>query len=62
MPDRVESLREVDSSRNCPRTRLKFVKPIRDGLRKIKNLIEGKPSRAKTGLTGRENGVGFPKE
>ena len=37
MPDRVESFREIDSSKNCPRARLGFVKPVRNGLKKIKN-------------------------
>ena len=39
MPDRVEKLKEVDSSKNRPRARLGIVKPIRDELRKIQNLI-----------------------
>ena len=57
MPDRVESLREVTRSKNSPKVRLGFVKPIRIGLKKIKNLIEGRPSRAETGLAGKENEV-----
>ena len=39
MPDRVKSFREIDSRQDRPRARPGFVKPIRDGLRKIKNLI-----------------------
>ena len=39
MPDRVESFREIDSRQDRPRARPGFVKPIRDGLRKIKSLI-----------------------
>ena len=39
MPDRVESFGEIDSRENCPRARPGFVKPIRNGLRKIQNLI-----------------------
>ena len=40
VPDGVESFREVDSSENRPRARLGFVKPNRDGMRKLRNLIE----------------------
>ena len=54
MPDRVESLRQVDRGKNRPRTRLGFVKPIQNGVRKIKNLIKSRPSRAETGLAGKE--------
>ena len=36
---RVKSFGEVDNSENRPRARPGFVKPIRNGLRKIKNLI-----------------------
>ena len=39
MPDRVESFREIDSRQDRPRATPGFVKPIRNGLRKIKNLI-----------------------
>ena len=39
VPDRVESFREIHSSKNCPRARPGFVKPIQDGLRKEQNLI-----------------------
>ena len=35
MPDRVESFGEVNSSKNRPRTRLQYVKSIRNRLRKI---------------------------
>ena len=52
MPDRVKSFREINSSEDRPRARLVFVEPIRDGLRKIKNLIQSRPSRAETGLAG----------
>ena len=48
MPDRVETLREIDHSKNCIRARLGFAKPIRNGLRKINNLIESRPSKAET--------------
>ena len=37
VPDRVESFGEVDSSKNRPRTRLGFVKPIYNGLSKDQN-------------------------
>ena len=62
MPDRVKSFGEIDSRENRPRARPGFVKPIRNGLRKIKNLIKCRPTRAETGLTGRENGIRFQKE
>ena len=39
MPDRVKSFREIDSRQDRPRARPGFVKPIRNGLRKIQNLI-----------------------
>ena len=61
-PDRVESFQEVDSSKNRPRTRPGFVKPIRNGLRKVENLTKSRPSRAETGLAGRENGIRLQKE
>ena len=62
MPDRVKSFREIDSRQDRPRARPGFVKPIRNGLRKVQNLIECRPFRAETGLTGRENGIRFQKE
>ena len=62
MPDRVKSFGEIDSRENCPRARPGFVKPIQNGLRKVQNLIKGSPSRAETGLAGRENGIRFQKE
>ena len=52
VPGRFKSLGEVDSSRNRRRARLQFVKPIRYGLRKIKNLIKSRG----------ENGIRLPKE
>ena len=39
MPDRVKSFREIDSRQDRPRARSGFVKPVRNGLRKIQNLI-----------------------
>ena len=62
MPDRVKSFREIDSRENRPRDRPGFVKPIRNGLRKIQNLIKCRPTRAETGLAGRENGIRLQKE
>ena len=62
MPDRVESFREINSREGCPRARPGFVKLIQNGLRKVKNLIKCRPSRAETGLAGRENGIRFQKE
>ena len=52
MPDRVKSFREIDSRQNRPRARPGFVKPIRNGLRKVQNLIKCRPSRVETGLYG----------
>ena len=59
MPDRVESLREIDHRKNRSRARFGFVKPIRNGPRTKLNLIESRPLRAETGLAGRENEVRF---
>ena len=59
MPDRVKSFQEIDSKQDRPRARPGFVKPIRNVLRKVQNLIECKPSRAETGLAGRKNGIRF---
>ena len=39
MPDRIKSFGEIDSRENRPRARPGFVKPIRNGLRKVKNSI-----------------------
>ena len=39
MPDRVKSFREINSRENRARARSGFVKPIRNGLRKVQNLI-----------------------
>ena len=39
MPDRVKSFREINSREDRPRAPPGFVKPIRNRLRKIKNLI-----------------------
>ena len=57
MPDRIKSFREIDSRQDRPRARSGFVKPIQNGLRKEQDLIKGRPSRAETGLAGRENGT-----
>ena len=55
MPDRIERFREIDSRENRPRARPRFVKPIQNGLRKVQNLIECRPTREETGLAGKEN-------
>ena len=39
MSDRVKSFREIDSRQDRPRARPGFVKPIRNKLRKVQNLI-----------------------
>ena len=46
MPDRVKSFREINSRQDRPRARPGFVKLIRNGLRKVQNLIKCRPSRA----------------
>ena len=61
MPDRVKSFGEIDSTQDRPRARPGFVKPIRNGLRKVQNLIKCRLSKAETSLTGRENGIRFRK-
>ena len=62
MPDKVKSFRDINSRENRPRARPGFVESIRNGLRKVKNLIKCRPTRAETGLVGRENGIRFQKE
>ena len=62
MLDRVKSFREIDSRQDCPRARPGFVKPNRNGLRKVQNLIKCRPSRVETGLAGRKNGIRFQKK
>ena len=62
MPDRVKSFGEIDSRQDRPRARPGFVKPIQNGLRKVPNLIKCRPTRAETGLMGRENGIRHQKE
>ena len=52
MPDRVKSFREINSREDRPRARPGFVKPIRNKLRKIRNLIWSGPSRAKPAWRG----------
>ena len=62
MSDRVKSFRETNSRQDRSRSRSGFVKPIRNGLRKVQNLIKCRPSRAETGLAGRENEIRLQKE
>ena len=62
MPDRVESFGVINSRDNRPRVLPGLVKPIRNGPRKVQNLIKCRPARTETGLTERENGIGFQKE
>ena len=61
-PDRVKSFEEINSRQDRSRARPGFVKPIQNGLRKVQILIECRPSRAETGLMGRENGIRLQKE
>ena len=62
MPDRLESFRGINSREDCLRARPGFVEPIRNVLRKEQNLIKCRPSRAKTDLAGKKNGIRFQKE
>ena len=39
MPDRVKRFREINSKQDRPRARPGFVKPIRNRLTKVQNLI-----------------------
>ena len=57
-----EILREINSRQDRPRARPGFVEPIRNGLRKVQNLIKCRPSRMETGLAGRENGIRFQRK
>ena len=54
--------RGVDRSKSRPRARFSFLKPIQSGMRKIKTLIESRPSTADAGLAGTENEVRLQKE
>ena len=56
----VNSFREINSRQDRPRAQPGSFKPIQNVLRKIKNLIWSRLSRAETGLVGRENGVKTP--
>ena len=62
MPDRVKRFPEINSRQDRPRARPGFVKYIQDGLRKMKNLIESRRSRAETGLAEREKEIRLQKE
>ena len=62
MSDRVKSFGKINSREDRPRARPGFVKSIRDGLKKIQNLIYSRPSSVETGLAGRENGIRFQNE
>ena len=62
VPNRVKSFGEINCSEDSPRARPGFVKPIRNGLRKVQNLIKCRPSRAETGLAGKENRIRVQKE
>ena len=57
MPDRDKSLGKINSREDRPRAQSGFAKFIRNGLRKEQNLIWSRPTRAETGLMGRENGI-----
>ena len=55
MLDRNKSFKKVDSSKNCPRARLAYVKIIGNGLRTIKNVM-------KSGTNQGENRPGVKRE
>ena len=61
-PDKIESLREINSSEVRLRVRLGFVKLIRNGLRKEQNLIQSRPFIAETSQAERENEIRLQKE
>ena len=48
MPDRVKGVEEVGGSKDCLSAQPGFVKPIRNGPRKIKSWIQSRPTRAET--------------
>ena len=58
----VKSFGQINSRQDRPRARSGFVKPIRNGLKKIQNLIWNRASMTETGLAGRENGIRFQKD
>ena len=58
----VKSFGKINSKQDRPRARPGFVKPIRNGLKKIQKLIWSRPTRAETGLAGREHGIRFQKD
>ena len=49
LPSRVKSLENIDCGKDLPRAWHGFVKPFRDGLRKIKILILSRPTCAENG-------------
>ena len=59
VPDRIESLREVERSKNRSRTMLN---PIHNGLRKKQVLIESRSLWAETGPAGRKSEIRFQKK
>ena len=52
MLDRVESFKKVDRSKDCPTAWRVFEKPIRNGQRKIKDLIRSRPTGRKPARQG----------
>ena len=62
MPDKVKSFREIDSRQDRPRARPGFVKPIRNGLRNVQNLIKCRPFRAETCWRGKRMELDFRKK
>ena len=62
MPDRVKSFREIGSRNDCSRFWLGFLKSIRNGPRKIKNLIQHRAYRAEIGQWGERMELDFRKK
>ena len=58
----IQSIFEHISKFSPPRSPGRNLKPIRNGLIKVQNLIQCRPSRAETGLAGRGNGIRFQKK
>ena len=54
MPDRDESFREINSSKDRSRSRPGFVKLIPNNRKKEQNMIYSRPSKTEIGLLGRE--------
>ena len=52
--DSAKSRGKINSGKDRPTARLRFIKPIRTEMRKIRNSNKNKPTWTETGLAGRE--------